>query len=283
MKLFFLFAGLIAAPAIYLAQIPSAEGGTTQVKNEGWPLQLRFELGGGRISAQLKDADGERAGDVRNPARGYVFGLTATTEERSRYSGLFSLHYLRRGYDVDVVATVQELEESLQADGLDVTLNNVLGFAEERTNWIEGQASLRSRLGKHFFVQGGLYSGVLLGGSIYRNYWWDMTSRDPSSDAEVTVGVYANNIMDVVTINGELNEERFEALIEIYGENVAVRRQFSTGLTFELGTQVAGGELTLGYRHSVSNLLPRLTDTDPAEQLFGSQQFISLRFGIFLN
>lgn len=68
------------------------------------------------------------------------------------------------------MARVQELEESLQADGLDVTLNNVVGFARERTNWIEGQAGVRTLMGKHFFVQGGLYSGVLLGGSLDRNY-----------------------------------------------------------------------------------------------------------------
>lgn len=282
MRSFILTAGLIAAPLISFAQITSAVGDTTKVKEARWPLRLQFELGAGRSSAGWKDADGEHIGDVRNPSRGYVFGVTATTQERSRYTGFFSLHYLRRGYDIDVVATVQEMEESLQADGLDVTLNNVLGFARERTNWIEGQAGVRTHMGKHFFVQGGLYSGVLLGGSLDRNYWWEMTSVDPSTDAEVIVGVYANNTGDVVAVNGGLSEEEYETLVEIHGENLVVRRQFSTGLTFELGAQVAGGELTLGYRRSLSNLVPRLTDIDATEQSFGSQQFISLRFGIFI-
>lgn len=95
-KSFVLTAGLIAAPVIYFAQITSAEGDTTQVK-EGRPLRFRFEMGAGRSSAQWKDADGEHMGDVRNPARGYVFGVTLTTEEKSRHTGFFSLHYLRRG------------------------------------------------------------------------------------------------------------------------------------------------------------------------------------------
>ena len=283
MKSFFLIVALIAVPWVSDAQITSEDTEVVQVEETGWPIRLRFEVGGGRSTLQAKDADGNREGDIRIPTRGYVLGFSATTKEKSRYSGFLSMHYLRRGYDVDVVATVQELEQNLQAEGLDVTLNNVLGFAKERTHWMEGQLGLRTSIGKRFCAQGGVYVGRLLGGSVDRNFWWDMTTWDPSSETGVTVGVYANNTEDIVAIRGELSEERIESLVQLHGESVVLRRQFSTGLTFEMSAQVAGGELTLGYRHSVSNLVPKLAGPGSGAQSFGSQQFVSLRFGIFLN
>jgi hypothetical protein len=280
MRAFLFLATCIACQNFAFGQNPTETPPSEQSDLvEPW-FQVGLDVGIGRSTATWQIDSRYGQADVLNPTAGFQLGLSALTKRFDSRSVLFGLHYIRRGNDTDIPATIENLEGSLINQGLDVTLYNAFGTAIQRTDWLELQLGARAWLGEAFFLQGFVVSGLLLGGSKESNYRYDARIENPYTGYDEIASIRVEDEASIVPVGGVLSAQQYDDLQEEYGANVVVARKHIFGGGVEFGGAIGSTEVVLSYRWSVTNLYPELDEVDfgqVEDDIVGSQQFLSIR------
>jgi hypothetical protein len=231
--------------------------------------------------------------DVLIPIVGTQVGFTAVSKRFESYSAILGLHYIRRGKNTDVPATVAQVEEFFQDDGLDVEYNGATGYATLRSEWLELELGARAWVADNFFLQGAFYAGTLLGGKVDEDYSYEIQITNPYyysyygyyyPGSDLTLPVEVETEATITPIAGTLTEDKLEELMSDLPEEetLVVRNKYNYGASMELGGTIQGHEIALCYRWSTSNIFPQFDESvmdETIDGLYGKQSFLSLRFG----